>query len=153
MSENDSQIGIPVALLSQALLELREARGNFQATREAVIRYFKNGIASGFQVGPLLQWLVFWPNNRESVFSQVGYSSKERREFLEILKEKRPVRELGLNDIPKDANRPLQATARLRRCAIRDALGGPCLSSIVRPNDDSTRRGVASSSTRDFVFG
>ncbi|PYJ80521.1 MAG: hypothetical protein DME22_24005 [Verrucomicrobia bacterium] len=35
---------------------------------------------------------------RESVFSQVGYSGKESREFLEILKEKYPVQDLGLND-------------------------------------------------------
>lgn len=89
---------IPVDLLAQTLLELRKARGNLQTTREAVIRYFRGGIASGFQVGPLLGWLFSWPSQRESVFSQVGYSSKESREFLEILKEKRPVQELGLND-------------------------------------------------------
>ena len=89
--------GIPIALLAQALLELRKARGNSQATRQAAIRYFRSGIASGFQVGPLLDWLLSWPDGRWSVFSQAGYSGKECREFVEMLK-KLPVQELGLDD-------------------------------------------------------
>ena len=88
---------IPVDLLAQTLLELRKARDNLQATREVVIGYFRDGVASGFQVGPLVSWLFSWPSERESVFSQVGYSGKESREFLEILKEKHPVQDLGLN--------------------------------------------------------
>jgi hypothetical protein len=97
MSDNPSPPEIPVALLSQALLELREARGNSPATRQAAIRYFRNGIARGYQVGPLLKWLFSWPNNRESVFWQLRYSGKEGHEFVEMLR-KLPVEELGLND-------------------------------------------------------
>jgi hypothetical protein len=89
--------GIPVALLAQALLELRKARGNAEETRLAAIRYFRNGIAGGFQVGPLLNWLMSWPEVRWSVFSQAGYSAKEGKEFVEMLK-KLPAQELGLND-------------------------------------------------------
>ena len=98
MSDNKPQAEVPVTLLSQALLDLREARGNLQATREAVLRYFKSGIAGGFQVGPLMQWLFFWPDQQQSVFSQIGYSTKETFEFMEILKEKHSARELGLRD-------------------------------------------------------
>jgi hypothetical protein len=98
MPDKDSQPEVPVALLSQTLLELRQARGSFRATREAVIGYFKTGIAGGFQVGSLMRWLFFWPDRRQSVFSQVGYSSKESREFMEILKEKHSAQELGLRD-------------------------------------------------------
>jgi hypothetical protein len=82
---------VPVALLKQALLELREARGNPEATREALIRYFTNGVAGNFQIGPLLEWLMSWPSKHESVFWQLGAGS----EFVEILK-KLPVQELGL---------------------------------------------------------
>ncbi len=48
------ETNIPVELLARALMELRKARGNSQATREVVVRYFKDGIAGGFQIGPLL---------------------------------------------------------------------------------------------------
>ncbi len=105
MSENDSQTEVPVGLLSQVLLQLREARGSSRATREAVLHYFKSGIASGFQVGPLMQWLFFWPNKQESVFSQMRYSSKEGLEFFEILKEKHSLQELGLDDTRNASNR------------------------------------------------
>jgi hypothetical protein len=88
---------IPVALLAEALRELRKARGNAEATRQAAIHYFRSGLASGFQAGPLLSWLFSWPNRRESVFSQAGYSGKEGSEFVEMLK-KLPVQELGSND-------------------------------------------------------
>ena len=88
---------IPVALLSETLLELRKARGNAEATRQAAIHYFRSGVASGFEVGPLLNWLFFWPNRGQSVFSQVGYSGKESSEFVETLK-KLPVQELGSDD-------------------------------------------------------
>ena len=98
MADTDSQPEIPVPLLSQALLELRQARGSQRATREAVIRYFKSGIAGGFTVGLLVQWLFFWPDKKQSVFSQVGYSATEIREFMEILKEKHSAQELGLRD-------------------------------------------------------
>ena len=91
MSDSNSQTEVPVALLSQALVELRAARENRQAQREAAIRYFKSGLAKGYQVGPLLEWLCFWPNNRESVFWQARLDSK----FVEMLK-KLSVRDLGL---------------------------------------------------------
>jgi len=89
---------VPIEFLAQTLRQLRKARGNFRATREAVICYFKEGIASGFQVWPLLDWLHSWPNRNESVFSQVVYSVKEIQEFWEILKEKHSAQELGLKD-------------------------------------------------------
>ena len=92
------EIDVPIELLARALLELRKARGHSQATREAVIHYFKDGITGGFQVGPLLGWLFSWPTRRDSVFSQVGYSVEEMDEFMEILKEKHSARELGLSD-------------------------------------------------------
>ena len=98
MSDNKPQADVPVALLSQALLDLREVRGSQRATREAVIRYFKSGITGGFTVGSLMQWLFFWPDEKQSVFSQVGYSAKEISEFMEILKEKHSAQELGLRD-------------------------------------------------------
>lgn len=87
----DPTAKIPVELLSQALLDLRAAHGNRKAEKEAAIRYFKSGIADGYQLGPLLQWLCFWPNNRESVFWQARLDSK----FIDILK-KISIRELGL---------------------------------------------------------
>ncbi len=88
---------VPIELLSECWLALAEARGNAQATREAAIQYFRKGIARGSQVGPLLKWLISWPSERESAFSQVGYSAKEAAEFIETLR-KLPVEELGLND-------------------------------------------------------
>jgi len=98
LPDTDSQPEIPVALLSQALLDLRQARGSRRATREAVIRYFKSGIAGGYTVDSLMQWLFYWPENQPSVFSQVRYSAPEIREFMEILKEKHSAQELGLRD-------------------------------------------------------
>jgi len=95
MSENTSPTEIPVALLSQALLELRAARGNPQAAREAAIRYFKSGIENGFQVGALLQWLLFWPSDNESVFWQVRFPGNEGMQFIEMLK-KLSLRDLGV---------------------------------------------------------
>jgi hypothetical protein len=91
MPDNTSKTEVPVALLSQALLELRAARGNRPAEKEAAIRYFKSGLATGYQVGPLLEWLCFWPNDRESVFWQARLDSK----FVDMLK-KLSLRELGL---------------------------------------------------------
>jgi len=91
MPESKSSLEVPVALLSQALVELRTARGNREAEREAAIRYFKSGIAEGYQIGPLLDWLCFWPNNRESVFWQARLDSK----FVEMLK-KLSLRDLGM---------------------------------------------------------
>ena len=85
---------VPVGLLSQALVELRTARGNRKAEREAAVRYFKSGIADGHQIGPLLEWLCFWPNNRESVFWQARLDSK----FVEMLKR------LSLQDLGMAAN-------------------------------------------------
>ena len=82
---------VPVALLSQVLVELRTARGNRNAEREAAIRYFKSGIADGHRIGPLLEWLCSWPNNRESVFWQARLDSK----FVEMLK-KLSLRDLGV---------------------------------------------------------
>jgi hypothetical protein len=96
MADNKQQAEVPVALLSQTLLDLRETRGSQRETREAVIRYFKSGIAGGFTVGSLMQWLFFWPDKKQSVFSQVGYSANEVSEFMEILKEKHSAQELGL---------------------------------------------------------
>jgi hypothetical protein len=92
MPENKPPTEIPVALLSQALIDLRAARGNPKAAREAAIRYFKNGFASGFQIGPLLEWLFFWPSNRESVASQARLDTR----FVEMLK-KLSLRDLGLD--------------------------------------------------------
>ena len=99
MSDNKQQAEVPVALLSKASVDLREARSSSQrATREAVIRYFKFGITGGFTVGSLMHWLFLWPDSKQSVFSQVGYSAKEISEFMEILKEKHSAQELGLQD-------------------------------------------------------
>ena len=108
------ETSIPIELLARALMELRKARGNFQATRDVVIRYFKDGIAGGFQVGPLLGWLFSWPTRRDSVFSQVGYSVEEMDKFMEILKEKHSARELGLRDDQMPPNNSLQPTATAR---------------------------------------
>jgi hypothetical protein len=103
MPDNSSQREVPVALLSQVLLELRAARGNRQAEKAAAIRYFKSGLANGYQVGPLLQWLCFWPNNRESVLWQARLDSK----FVEMLK-KLSLRDLGLAsaEAPPDGGKP-----------------------------------------------
>jgi len=96
MADSTPPAEIPVSLLSQTLIELRQARGNAEATREAAIRYFKSGIGAGFQVGPLLQWLMFWPNNTESVFWQVRYQAGEGKQFIDMLK-KISLQDLGLN--------------------------------------------------------
>ena len=97
MNENPGPTEMPVTLLAQALLDLKEARGNSATTRQAVIHYFKAGITSGMQVGPLLNWLFFWPSQSESVFGQAGYSQKESLEFIEMVK-RMTLRELGLSD-------------------------------------------------------
>src|SRR5262245_56772717 len=91
MPENAPQTEVPVALLTQALIEFKAARGSPKAAREAAIRYFKNGVVSGYQIEQLLKWLFFWPNDRESVFWQAGLD----RRFAEMLK-KMSVRDLGL---------------------------------------------------------
>jgi hypothetical protein len=95
MPENRSPEGIPVALLSQALIDLKAARGNPKAEREAAIRYFKSGIANGYQVGPLLKWLCLWPNNRESIISQARLGGS----FVDMLK-KLSLQDLGLAPQP-----------------------------------------------------
>jgi hypothetical protein len=91
MTEDKPPKPIPVDLLSDALLDLRAARGNRHAEKASALRYFKGGIARGYEVGPLLQRLCFWPNDRESVFWQARLDSK----FLDMLK-KLSLRELGL---------------------------------------------------------
>lgn len=91
MNEGRPPPPIPVELLSEALVDFRAARGNRSAEKEAAIRYFKSGIAQGYQVGPLLKWLCFWPNDRESVFWQARLDAT----FIEMLK-KLSLLELGL---------------------------------------------------------
>ena len=97
MNENTTPSEMPVTLLAQALLDLREARGNSEATRQAVIRYFKAGITTGMQIGPMVEWLFFWPNQRESVFGQAGYSHKASIEFIGMVK-RMQIQEIGLDD-------------------------------------------------------
>jgi hypothetical protein len=77
---------VQVALLSQALLEVRKARGHREEMREAVIRYFKNGMAQGFKVKQLLEWLFFWPSDRWSVFVQADFPGTAGHEFVEMVK-------------------------------------------------------------------
>jgi hypothetical protein len=88
---------MPVALLSQALLDLREARRNPEATRQAVIRYFRGGVGMGMELGNLVEWLFFWPSQRDSVFGQAGYSHRESIEFVEMVK-RMSIQEIGLDD-------------------------------------------------------
>ena len=88
---------VQVALLGQALLELRSAKGRAPALREAVIRYFRNGLANGFKVAELLEWLFFWPTNRWSVFAQTGFPGKAGSEFVAMVKAL-TVADLGVND-------------------------------------------------------
>jgi len=78
--------GIPIELLARTLLELKAVRGNPAATREAAVRYFKDGIADGIEIGLLLHSLLFWPDQHNSVFSQTGYSGNEGTEFVNMLK-------------------------------------------------------------------
>ena len=91
MPENTSSKEVPVALLSQALVEFRAADGNLKIQREVAIRYFKSGITEGYELGPLLEWLLFWPNTRQSVFWQARLTAR----FAEILK-KISLREIGV---------------------------------------------------------
>jgi hypothetical protein len=58
-----------------------------------------------------MQWLFFWPDKKQSIFSQVGYSAREIREFMEILKEKHSAQELGLRDDQMPPDKSPQATA------------------------------------------
>ena len=51
MAETPSTTAIPVALLC-AGFDLKEARGNQEATRTAAIRYFSNAVAAGYEVSP-----------------------------------------------------------------------------------------------------
>ena len=118
MPDNTSQTEAPVALLSQALLELRAARGNRQAEKEAAIHYFKCGLANGFQVGALLEWLCFWPNNRDSVFWQARLDSK----FLDMLK-KLSSRDFGLESneaAPADGGKPSSGQSERQEPAAAD---------------------------------
>jgi hypothetical protein len=96
MADSAPSAKIPVSLLSQTLIELRQARGNAEATREAAIRYFKGGLAGGYQVGPLLNWLLLWPSTTESVFWQVRYPGDEGKQFIDMLK-KMSLQDLGLD--------------------------------------------------------
>ncbi len=91
---------IQVALLSRALFELRRAHEHPQALREAAIRYFKSGIAQGFEIGPLLEWFFLWPSGRWSVFAQTGFSGSAGHEFLEMVK-KLTIQDLDSNDRSK----------------------------------------------------
>ena len=88
---------IQVALLAQALLELRKAKARQPAQREAVIRYFKNGISSGFTIPDLITWLFLWPDNRWCVFAQMGLSENAGHEFLNMVKAL-TLRDLGVDD-------------------------------------------------------
>jgi hypothetical protein len=74
---------IQVVLLAELLRDLRRAHGHSQAIREATIRYFKEGIAKGFDLSSLLEWLYTWPNRRWSVLSQAP--DRSRQEFVELL--------------------------------------------------------------------
>lgn len=84
--KSDDGIEVPVTLLARARVELSKARGDPKASRRAAIRYCKEGFCSGFPSHLLFRWLFSWPNERESVFSQVGYSAQAGKEFIEMLK-------------------------------------------------------------------
>jgi hypothetical protein len=77
---------VQVALLSHTLYELRKAHGQPQALREVTIHYFRTGLSHGFEIGQLLEWLFFWPNNRWSAFAQANFSSKGGHEYIEMVK-------------------------------------------------------------------
>ena len=77
--------GIQVALLAELLRDLRRAGGHSQAIHEATIRYFKEGIAKGFDPRSLFEWLFSWPNDRWSVVSQAPFPGRSRQEFFEML--------------------------------------------------------------------
>jgi hypothetical protein len=99
MSEKVAPNEIPVALLTQALLDLRQARRSRSATRQALLVYFRAGIKEQFDLDQLVNWLFFWPNNRQSAFAQAGYSDHEACELIDMLK-RIPINEIGLDDQP-----------------------------------------------------
>ena len=74
---------IQVVLLAELLRDLRRAHGHSQTISEATIRYFKEGIAKGFDPSSLLEWLYTWPNRRWSVLSQAP--DRTRQEFVALL--------------------------------------------------------------------
>ena len=77
---------LQVSLLSRALRDLRTAKEQPQALRLAAIHYFKDGISNGFAVEDLLKWLFLWPDNRWSVFAQLGFSGKAGQDFVGMIK-------------------------------------------------------------------
>jgi hypothetical protein len=102
--DGQAKIRVPVGLLAQARLDLKKARGHLTATREAVLRYCSDGLCNGIPSHLLLSWLFSWPNERDSVLSQIGYSARARRELLEML-EKITVQEvLSFNGAPPAAS-------------------------------------------------
>ena len=88
---------VQVSLLSRALHDLRTVKKQPQALREAVIRYFRNGISKGFKVAELLEWLFFWPSNRWSVFAQMDFTGKAGHKFVDMVKTL-TLRDLGVDD-------------------------------------------------------
>lgn len=87
-----------VSLLTQTRLELGKARGSSQATRQVLSQYLREGIYRGLPGSLLIKYLLFWPNRRDSIFSRVGYTRKEAKEFIGILKELTPLKILQVHE-------------------------------------------------------
>jgi hypothetical protein len=91
-------IEVPVALLARTWTELSRARGDSKASRQAALRYFRDGLGGGFPSQLLLRWLFFWPNERESAFGQAAFSAQQGEDFIQMVKKLTIEDALGSDD-------------------------------------------------------
>ena len=83
-----------VAELSKtALAELRAVQGDSLRTQEALIRFFRRGLALGLSLEQCLRLLVLEPSQAGALLRRVGYSDSEYERLVTM------VRQLPLADV------------------------------------------------------
>ena len=66
--------------------ELRTAQGHMEATREALLRFFRRGLRADLLLDDLMQILFFQPSQTGSIFSRVGYTAPETEFNIRMVK-------------------------------------------------------------------
>ncbi len=73
-------------LLSSLVEDLRISRGSVYATKRAIIRYCQRGLEAGLSLDELMDLLFFKPTPMTSIFSKIGYSSRDLDKLIPVIK-------------------------------------------------------------------
>jgi hypothetical protein len=73
-------------LLNFLVKDLRISQGSVYATKRAIIHYCQRGLEAGLSLDELMELLFFKPTPMTSIFSKVGYSSRDLDKVLTMVK-------------------------------------------------------------------